>query len=220
MTFRYYDRQTKETAPVDGVSFIFESNGREGYPSSPYRVVILPYFDVSLSAGEGGSLDRESCRVKDGDPLTVTAIPAEGYSFKSWSDGNTDNPRTIVVTSDTALKAEFSVNSYLLKLYLNDELYHSESIGFGAPVVVSAPEVPDGMEFQGWAEEVPDFMPAHDVELHGSYSIRDYVDSITVDSGAEELFDLWGRPFNGSARLNPGIYVRRAGGKTTKIIVK
>ena len=35
-----------------------------------------------------------------GDTITLTAIPDDGYYFDSWSDGNTDNPRVIVVTGD------------------------------------------------------------------------------------------------------------------------
>ena len=39
----------------------------------------------------------------------ISAIPNEGYRFVSWSDGNTDNPRSIDLTQDTALIAEFSL---------------------------------------------------------------------------------------------------------------
>ena len=35
-----------------------------------------------------------------GDTITLTANPEDGYYFDSWSDGNTDNPREIVVTED------------------------------------------------------------------------------------------------------------------------
>ena len=35
-----------------------------------------------------------------GDTITLTANPEDGYYFDSWSDGNTDNPRDIVVTED------------------------------------------------------------------------------------------------------------------------
>lgn len=37
----------------------------------------------------------------------VSATPAPGYSFYQWSDGNTDNPRTVVMTADTTLRAFF-----------------------------------------------------------------------------------------------------------------
>ncbi len=41
----------------------------------------------------------------------LTAIPNDGYHFTQWSDGNTDNPRTIVLTQDTTFTAEFAINT-------------------------------------------------------------------------------------------------------------
>ena len=38
----------------------------------------------------------------------ITAIPNCGYHFTQWSDGNTDNPRTLELTQDTILTAEFA----------------------------------------------------------------------------------------------------------------
>lgn len=42
---------------------------------------------------------------------TVTATPNAGYAFVKWSDGNTDNPRKIVMTEDVTLEAIFEVDS-------------------------------------------------------------------------------------------------------------
>ena len=42
------------------------------------------------------------------DQVSLTANPNVGYHFTQWSDGNTDNPRTIVLTCDTTLTAEFA----------------------------------------------------------------------------------------------------------------
>ncbi len=44
-----------------------------------------------------------------GDTVTLTAVPNDGYHFVQWSDGNTDNPRTLVLTQDTILTAEFAL---------------------------------------------------------------------------------------------------------------
>ena len=43
-----------------------------------------------------------------GTSITIEAVPAEGYRFVQWSDGNTDNPRTVEVTDNMALTAEFA----------------------------------------------------------------------------------------------------------------
>lgn len=40
----------------------------------------------------------------------LVAVPDYGYHFTQWSDGNTENPRTIVLTQDTTFAAEFAVD--------------------------------------------------------------------------------------------------------------
>ena len=39
--------------------------------------------------------------------ITLLATPNNGYVFVKWDDGNTDNPRTVVVTQDAAYTAVF-----------------------------------------------------------------------------------------------------------------
>ena len=43
----------------------------------------------------------------------MTATPNEGYVFTGWNDGNTENPRTVTITSDTTFMAIFSPASSL-----------------------------------------------------------------------------------------------------------
>ena len=40
----------------------------------------------------------------------MTATANEGYEFTGWNDGNTENPRTVTVTSDTAFVAIFTAS--------------------------------------------------------------------------------------------------------------
>ncbi|MGM9810089.1 MAG: leucine-rich repeat protein [Paludibacteraceae bacterium] len=41
--------------------------------------------------------------------VVISATPNVGYAFTRWSDGNTDNPRTVLLTQDTTLTAEFGL---------------------------------------------------------------------------------------------------------------
>ena len=41
---------------------------------------------------------------------TIEALPLYGYHFSQWTDGNTDNPRTFVITQDTTFTAEFDID--------------------------------------------------------------------------------------------------------------
>ena len=45
---------------------------------------------------------------KDGETVTITAVPAEGHSFIRWNDGDATNPRKIVVCGDAEYVAMFS----------------------------------------------------------------------------------------------------------------
>ena len=49
----------------------------------------------------------------DGNTAVLTATANEGYSFVIWNDGNTENPRTVTITSDTTFMAMFSPASSL-----------------------------------------------------------------------------------------------------------
>jgi len=50
-----------------------------------------------------------------GSNVLLRADAADGYQFVKWSDGNTDNPRTITVEEDKELSATFAIRSYTLK---------------------------------------------------------------------------------------------------------
>ena len=46
-----------------------------------------------------------------GDTITLTAIALDGYRFSQWNDGDTSNPRQVVVTQDTSFTAYFDTLS-------------------------------------------------------------------------------------------------------------
>ncbi len=52
-----------------------------------------------------------------GDTITITAVPEDGWYFEEWSDGNTDNPREIVVTGDTTLYPVFKQCEEIITQY-------------------------------------------------------------------------------------------------------
>jgi hypothetical protein len=57
---------------------------------------------------------------------TVTAMPNTGYRFFTWNDGNTDNPRTVTVTSDTVFTAIFEI-MYTVQVSANNPVYGTVS---------------------------------------------------------------------------------------------
>ena len=61
--------------------------------------------EVSVNDETFGSVAVES----DCSTGTLTATANDGYRFVIWNDGNTDNPRTVALTSDTAFTAIFAL---------------------------------------------------------------------------------------------------------------
>ena len=196
MTFKYYNKETQEIRQIDGASFTFESNGRLGYPSNPYIVDNTRYFNVNLTSGVGGTINPESGRVPEGTELTITAIPLEGYHFKQWSDGDTANPRTIIVENDITLAAEFEVNTYKLTYVVDGETYKEYTIDYGTAIIPEALPEKEGHTFSGW-DGLPETMPAHDVIISGTFSINSYMLTVYLDNVIyiEQLLEF-GTPLN------------------------
>lgn len=66
-----------------------------------------------------------------GQQVRITAeATQEGSRFVRWSDGNTDNPRTITLTANTTLTAEYESTVCTLTLYAK---------GCGTPNVITCP---------------------------------------------------------------------------------
>ena len=65
-----------------------------------------PIITVTVNDAAMGS----ATYTMDGNTAVLTATPNEGYEFTGWNDGNTENPRTVTVTSDTTFMAIFTTN--------------------------------------------------------------------------------------------------------------
>lgn len=66
-------------------------------------------FKVTISAGLGGSVmpGLNEFVIPANTNININALPDNGYRFVSWSDGNTNANRTIVVNSNISLEAQF-----------------------------------------------------------------------------------------------------------------
>ncbi|MBR5189929.1 MAG: leucine-rich repeat domain-containing protein, partial [Paludibacteraceae bacterium] len=67
---------------------------------------INPY-NVKIIQSENGTVNDISGKYNYEDEITLIATANEGYKFKKWSDDNTENPRTLVITKDIELSAIF-----------------------------------------------------------------------------------------------------------------
>ena len=69
----------------------------------------IDQYQVTLKSNGNGSVTG-SGTYDYGTKVTIEAIANKGYHFVKWSDGNTENPRTITVTEDIELSATFELD--------------------------------------------------------------------------------------------------------------
>ena len=114
-----------------GVAFYQHMVQGNGCTVGPYRCYIEPQEGAGGSAGMPGGGSSQPAPVKpkrtltvrsanesqgsvsgggtfdEGSTQTVQATPKTGFAFDKWSDGSTQNPRTVKLTSDLTLTASF-----------------------------------------------------------------------------------------------------------------
>ena len=97
-------------------------------------------FDFFFSATSAditkGSVTIVHAPVCDNIEAHIQANPYHGYRFSHWSDGNTDNPRYIVVTQDTIITAHFESTEGIDTPLLHPAHYSQE----GNRIVVNGAE--------------------------------------------------------------------------------
>ena len=110
-------------------------------------------FELSVSANDEAygrvEVETQSCEV-----AIITATPNEGYEFTRWSDGNTENPRTVSLTSDTAFMAIFTeaVSTPTITLTVNNEAMGSASYTLDGNTAVLTATANEGYSFLTWSD--------------------------------------------------------------------
>ena len=74
-------------------------------PVKPKRTLTVRSANAEQGSVSGGGTFDE------GSTQTVQATPKTGFAFDKWSDGSTQNPRTVKLTSDLTLTASFKVDT-------------------------------------------------------------------------------------------------------------
>lgn len=84
------------------------------------RAVFRPVHTYEVTAtGDHGTVEGTGI-YEEGASVTLTPRPDPCYAFSAWSDGNTDNPRTITLASDTSLTALFVETPVVEYIVLHD----------------------------------------------------------------------------------------------------
>ena len=112
-----------------------------------------------------------------GTVITTPAAPTKkGHSFVGW-----ENLPTTMPAHDVTVKGLYEVNTYLLRIYLNGALYQTMAVDYGTVLNIPVPTVPEDMEFKGWTTEIPETMPAHDLDIYGTYDYPTSIGALRAD---------------------------------------
>ena len=105
----------------------------DGITSNPRDIVVLQdstfvaLFAISQYTIEVVSDSPEMGTVTGGgtyhygDTIVIAATPNIGFEFIGWTDGNTENPRTIIVTESTTFTAHFGIQQCIIATEVTPE---------------------------------------------------------------------------------------------------
>ena len=210
-SIKYRDAITPlETPTKEGYTFSGWSEIPETMPAND--VVVTGTFSVNsytLTYMVDGEVYKTT-PIAYGTALTPEDAPnKEGYTFSGWSEIPATMP-----AKDVVVTGSFTINSYIITYVLDGEVYTTDTLEYGAEIVV--PVIPGLENYTIW-EDVPETMPASDITIYGK--AKEIIDGIgpiqnskfKIQNGAE-VYDLSGRKVNSKfkiqdSKLPKGIYV-------------
>ena len=163
--------------PYEGYQFVGWSDGGTENPRTFHLIgdtmvtAIIDYVSYTIIGQSNDTIRGTvvgSNTVHYGDSVFIEALPNYGYHFTQWDDGNTDNPRLIVVTWDAedtniivmethnvTYTALFDKNNYNVSLAVDDDS-HGYVTGMGAyeylDVCTISAIANEGYRFTHWSD--------------------------------------------------------------------
>ena len=157
---------TSEPAPEkEGYTFSGWSEIPETMPDHDVTVTgsftINKYKLTYIVDGE----EYKSFEIEYNSTITPEAEPTkDGYSFSGW----TEIPSTMPA-KDVTVYGTFTVNMYKLTYMVDNEVYRSYDVEYGATITPEEAPTKENYIFSGWSD-IPQTMPAHDVTVTGSFT--------------------------------------------------
>lgn len=165
-TYHYGDTLTLEAIPNAG--FVFEiwsdritDNPREIIVTQDSNFVaqfrIKQCLIETQVVPEGTGFVTGGGNYIYGDTIQLVATPNIGYVFMTWDDGNTDNPRTVVVTESQTFIATFGIKQCVVNVEASPVeggiVMGGGTYSYGDTILLVAQNY-DGYIFRIWSDEV------------------------------------------------------------------
>ncbi len=167
-----------------------------GYHIEPIRIREKGSYVYSITSSNEaqGSVtitDEATC---DDFTISFRADATNGYRFVRWSDGNTENPRTLLLTQDTYLTAEFETSVCNVNVWCDTTrgfVIGNGAYSYGTTVTLSA-HANEGYRFARWSDNVTEnprtITLYHDMTLRADFMEYSETDLTICES---ELPHLW-----------------------------
>jgi len=178
------------------------SSDETSTPVTPPAPIVK--YTITLSAGEGGTVSTTGGEYEAGQTVSVTATPQGEYVFTSWSDGNTNATRTITVSSNSTLTANFEKRKYPLTINFEGEGEVIEEIinagrtteyDSGTTVKLTAQAAAEWV-FVGWTgdiestEESVQILIGEPKEVTATFEKKKYTLTVNIEGEGEVIEEI------------------------------
>ncbi len=173
-------------------------------------------YTITVSAGGHGNVSGGGT-YDYGTTATLTATADEHYHFTQWSDGNTDNPRTVSVIGDATYTAEFAIDQHTITATCDPQqgtVTGAGTYNYGTQVTLTA-VANKGYEFAQWSNGLTynpyRFTVVSDLTLEAEFIPATAIDNVSADTTTPQKVLINGQVYilrNGKTYTTTGVEVK------------
>ena len=138
----------------------------------------------AVYASLGGAVSTTGGDYAEGKSVTITATANAEYQFIDWSNGSTQNPLSVTVTSNQTLTAKVGISTAFgctLEGTVSEELISSGRVDYNSGSVVRLTATPAvGYSFTGWTGDLTSTDNPVEVDINSAKAITAVFDQIVV----------------------------------------
>ena len=187
------DYGTQITPPLeptkDGHTFVkWEPAIPETMPAENITLVAnwqVNKYTITFNTGGGTAIDpiTQDYGTQITPPLEPTK---EGHTFEGWFhevDGvETEFVFDTMPLDGANLYAKWKVKQYKIIYKVDNVIYETQTYDYGTVITIADNPTKEGYTFSGWTPaELPETMPAEDIEVTGTFTVNQY--TITFETG-------------------------------------
>ena len=111
----------------------------------------------------------------EGHIVTLRATATQNYTFRRWSDGNTSNPRVLVMDRDYSITPEFVYDQHYRLTVVVSPSNRGEVVGRGSyrpgETAHLVAQASTGWQFDHWEDQPTNYNPERDVVMNSDVTL-------------------------------------------------